>query len=274
MTTNLAEILVPIDLSAIADRALPIARTLAAGLGLPLDVVTVASPFGDDVADRRLLRGRLEGMSGVPSSCTVLHGEVVHAIVQRASEQQALLCMSTHGRGALTRTVFGSVAGEVLACSAGPVVLVGPQVDVSRFGPVRSLVLATDGGLQLLPEGPVAWLARRLAVPVHVVGVHEIGGVIAPGAPLSEATLLDHVEQLCASLAAIGVAARPTVVRDEHAGTAIASVADTLASPLVVLTRRLSSRAGRADHSHVVSAAVRDAKAPVVVVPRIAIDVS
>jgi len=262
------EVLVPLDLSATADRALPVARSLAGRLDLPLDLVTVSSPFEDESVAHRLLAHRLEATRGVAASCTVLRGEVVQAITQRATEAAAVLCLSTHGRGVLGRTVLGSVAVEVLGVSDGPVVLVGPNVDVSRFGEVRSLLVVTDGSLQLLPHGPIAWLAQRLGVAVRVVAVHELGGVLAPGTLLDETTFLDHVDELCGSFRAMGLSATPMVVRDQHATTALTSITGSCPSPLLVV---VSGRAGRPDRHHVVAALARDASAPVVAVPRVVV---
>ena len=67
-----SSIVVPLDLEPHGDRALPIARRLAATAGIPLELVTVSSPALTEEVDRYELERR--GRAGdVPWTATILH---------------------------------------------------------------------------------------------------------------------------------------------------------------------------------------------------------
>jgi len=261
-------LLVPLDLSATADRALPVVGGIATAIDLPVELLTVSSPFSDVRADRRALDERLVEAGPRVSARLVPSSDVVTAIAEVGREGRALICMSTHGRGVFGRNVVGSVAHDVLATSPRPIVLVGPMVDVNDYGRPRSILFGTDGFLTVGPDDTIVWLARQLRATVHVVTVEETPGVIVPGSILTGLALVEHVDGLCASLAQFGVDARPTVIREDHPAEGLCAVAARLPSPLAVMAGRRSGLAGRLGLGSVSGAVVRDGVAPVIIVPR------
>lgn len=65
---------------------------------------------------------------GVATRTHVMEGEPAETILEYAKDADvSMICMSTHGRSGLGRTIFGSVADEVLRNSHLPVLLIRPQ---------------------------------------------------------------------------------------------------------------------------------------------------
>ena len=140
-------ILVPLDGSRFAERALDEAKrlicegaelTLLQVVHLPLPVMTPdlgASMVMVDVEEmleesQKYLDGLADKLraEGLQVSTVALESErVVEAIVEYAEKRGIdLIVMSTHGRGGLSRLVFGSVAEGVVRQAPCPVLLVRP----------------------------------------------------------------------------------------------------------------------------------------------------
>ncbi|HEX5504385.1 MAG TPA: universal stress protein [Thermomicrobiales bacterium] len=171
-------ILVPLDGSALAERALPFAAALARVLDAPLllvRAVVVPEDLGYDPARRQLeavddaeayLR-RLAadlGRQGTAVETVVPYGEAAGAILDAARASEArLIAMTTHGRGGLGNWLAGGVATAVLARAPAPVLLVrawhaGGALDRLERG--ARIVVPLDGSA--LAEAALP-LATRLA---------------------------------------------------------------------------------------------------------------
>jgi nucleotide-binding universal stress UspA family protein len=154
-----ARILVPLDGSELAERALPLAAELARRKGAALDLVHVHVPISADpihveglpVIDEHMrslrrdhervylerVRERLG--SGLAASVVLLDGRPAAALAAHARSADAwLIVMTTHGRGGLERAWLGSVADELARTSAVPLLLVRPEpgAETARFGRV------------------------------------------------------------------------------------------------------------------------------------------
>jgi nucleotide-binding universal stress UspA family protein len=137
-------ILLPLDGSPLAERALPYAAALArrAGHRVVLVEAVQANPLpGVDASDARVevagragntLRGaarRLAAMA-VTAEPHTYYADPVHAILHAADRQAAdVIVMSTHGRGGFGRMLYGSVADQVLRHASVPVLLVPSIVE-------------------------------------------------------------------------------------------------------------------------------------------------
>ena len=138
-------ILVPLDGSTLAERALPhaldIARYSDGALHLvrvALAQIYVASKGGADLyphevlqQDREEAETYLEAIrsecqvKGAAATAEVLAGAVAESIVDYARDNQIdLIVMSTHGRSGLSRWVYGSVAEKVLRGAHCPTLIV------------------------------------------------------------------------------------------------------------------------------------------------------
>lgn len=145
MNTQQEKILVPVDGSEAADRALDFAVLLGTGLGLPLDVVTVLDLSQVDVYDGFYLTDRqLEELQtkarsdileraaarvpeGGPSVSTrLLRGRAARVLEEEAGKPGVrLVVMGRTGKGALERMLQGSVSRNLAAHSPVPVTIVG-----------------------------------------------------------------------------------------------------------------------------------------------------
>ena len=139
------QILVPLDGSRLAEEALPHARALARQFDCELVLLRViVSPYAITAPDlvlasqeinienfaqaaQEYLAGVADGLTaeGLPARTAIGEGPVAEGILRVAAEQHAdMIVMSTHGRGGVSRWVYGSVADRVLQASTCPVLLV------------------------------------------------------------------------------------------------------------------------------------------------------
>jgi nucleotide-binding universal stress UspA family protein len=171
-----ARILVPLDGSALAERALPYALELARA-GARLAVVHVhhrGQPAGvdlDAVAERLSRAGAIAETDG---RAVADGGDLGQAIVGAARELGAeLVVMSTHGRSGLGRWIYGSVAEQVLRQSPVPVLLVPPGADPAwPHDRARRVLVPLDGSpLAEQALGPAVALAVALAAELVLLSV-------------------------------------------------------------------------------------------------------
>lgn len=137
------QILVPLDGSAFAEAALPLALEISRRTGADLHLATVLEPvtsfayegwegaavewsrqYLDDVLER------IEGQGGGNIDHVVLNGHTVETLQEEAEAREAdLVVMASHGRGALSRLWLGSVADGFVRQTHLPVILVRPEED-------------------------------------------------------------------------------------------------------------------------------------------------
>ena len=148
--TGTHSIVVPLDGSAFAERALPVAAGIAARRQVPLRLVRVHVPAASEVHcaeglviidDQRDLDARIrEGAylvdqvhaldTPVPVETMLLDGHVSSALARDAKASgAALVVMTTHGRSGLNRLWLGSVADGLVRQGPAPVLLVRPTSD-------------------------------------------------------------------------------------------------------------------------------------------------
>jgi nucleotide-binding universal stress UspA family protein len=174
-------ILVPLDGSTFAERAIEPARKLAAMLNFRVGVVQcVGEADRGDTADDSYLevvtQERHLGWYQVAE-----YNDVPAGILAAAKERNAMVCMSTHGHGR-AEVVMGSRAEEILRrCDEGartnlPVVLVGRAYEPDSPQKLRSLVAPLDGTTrsETVCEFAVQW-AIRLELALRFVTVVEEG---------------------------------------------------------------------------------------------------
>ncbi len=95
------------------------------------------------------------GRSGPPTSQAVLHGEPAEAIAQAAAAEDVdLVIMGTRARGALARTLLGSVADTLLQRCPKPLMVVPEapkRVRAREEGPEEELAEALGPSVQGVP---------------------------------------------------------------------------------------------------------------------------
>jgi nucleotide-binding universal stress UspA family protein len=132
-------ILVPLDGSALADRALPFAVTIAARAGWSIRLLRAVNTFpapteAAGLALVREARAELDAVAarlvadGIQASTRVVDKQAETAILDETADQDVVLVvMSTHGRSGLGRFVYGSVADTVLRYAPIGVLTVPPH---------------------------------------------------------------------------------------------------------------------------------------------------
>jgi len=224
--------------------------------------------------------------SGLQSATEVARGDAAAQILRAIERDKVdLVVMTTHGRGAIGRTIFGSVADRVSQASPVPVLLVRPSPGglESATADIRRLVVPLDGSE--LAEGalPVAVaLAKRLRAQVRLVRAVELAATIAsmnglavPSIPVSgevyeqvlEAVLGDargYLVAVAVRLEQAGVAATWAVLE----GSPFFAIAEaTETGDLVVLASHGRSGVMRWLMGSVAEKLVREAPVPVLLVP-------
>ena len=129
------DVIVPLDGSLEASRALGPAAIVAGSLDSTLRAVAFAAPKNHvDVQDA--VQSQVGEFTDVKTSVLVADAaapvaDEFAALVEASPE--ALVCMTTAGHGR-TAGLTGSVATELLRKLSRPVLLIGPECDVSHFG--------------------------------------------------------------------------------------------------------------------------------------------
>ncbi len=138
-------ILVPLDGSELAERALVEAKRLAhegsqitlfqvirlplpivsPDIGMNMPVVDIEDMYGEARAYLERLAAQLVQEGFTADAAVVDSDHVADAIVSYATKHQIdLIIKTTHGRGGLSRLVFGSVAEGVLRHARCPILLI------------------------------------------------------------------------------------------------------------------------------------------------------
>ncbi|HEU5171076.1 MAG TPA: universal stress protein [Gemmatimonadales bacterium] len=166
MSLSLRELMLPLDGSALAEQALPVAERLARRAGAVLHLVSVHTPLSPLVlasagaettrlADREALQwlrdyldaktDALRGTGGLEVRSALLEGTPATALAQYAGAKEiGLTILTTHGHGGLSRLWLGSVADRLLCEGARPVLALHPQAQPQPMEFHRVLV-GVDG---------------------------------------------------------------------------------------------------------------------------------
>ena len=142
------KILVPLDGSILAERALPHAGEIARATGAEVILLQVVrAPLGDSpeagqaeenrafqdaVAETRAYLGKivanLSGEYNAKVRPEILEGSPAEGILGFAHKEDVdLIIMSTHGRSGVSKLLMGSVAEKVMLTTKRPVMLVKPE---------------------------------------------------------------------------------------------------------------------------------------------------
>jgi len=193
-------ILVPLDGSAFAEQALPLAVSIARRANATLQLAHVdlvpapmfvqarnnmESTYDPQVKERTTaylddVVWRLSSRAPVPVETALLEGSVTEALEEHVALKGVdLVVMTTHGRGMLTRSLLGSVADKLLRHLPVPVLLVRPRKeprDLTAEPAPRRVLIPLDGSA----------LGEQILEPALALG----------GLTQAEYTLLDIVEPM------------------------------------------------------------------------------
>lgn len=161
-------LLLPLDGSPFADRALRVAARLSARTGARVEVVTVLDPTmfiqafpaeprsasradmrEQHAAEQRMIDSRIAALRarGIDAAGAVLEGIVVETILDRVQTSGAdLIVMTTHGRGGFDRLRNGSIANALVAGASVPVLLVPASMPEDAVVLEGDVLCPLDGG--------------------------------------------------------------------------------------------------------------------------------
>lgn len=176
------KILVPLDGSPLAERAIPIAAALAGVTGSTIRLIRAVrtrrlpgvDATDDELAEMAAAEAYLDARAtelarqGGAAETSAVFAPPTAAILEEAGQADAgMIVMATHGRGQLGRWIMGSTARAVLRAAPVPVLLVRAwhaHRAVERIGPGARIVVPLDGSNTAEGALPVA---ERLAATLH-----------------------------------------------------------------------------------------------------------
>jgi nucleotide-binding universal stress UspA family protein len=199
-----SKILVPLDGSAMAERALSLAeRFVAEGEGrlillrvVPYFTVLAADPLlyeemnrmGEDeaLAYLRVIRNDLPDPGLADIVCQV--GSAADSILQYSKENDVdLIVMSSHGRSGLNRWVYGSVAERIMSQAPCPTLIINSRLASQEPAPKRILVPLDGSELAEKAIQPALNLAQTLDAQLYLLSVTTSGEVRIETAARAEA---------------------------------------------------------------------------------------
>lgn len=280
--TLLQRALVPLDGSALAERALPYARYLGHLCRADLILVRVAAargPHGDprdapleEIAAAETYLERLADsyQADYAVEYSVPCGDPASEIARVAAKRDAkVIVMATHGRGGLRQLLFGSVAHGVIHRTQLPLLLIPARLERTGWeSGLRRILVALDGSA--LAERALPY-AAALAAASHARLTLErvVEPPLAWPAPLSEPELTeveqarDYLARQAAPLRQLGL----DVMIEASVGASAARLTDAAArSDLIVLTTRVRPIIDQLLLGSVAESIVQAAAAPVLIV--------
>lgn len=255
-----SKVLVALDGSPAAARALPLARQVARQIGALVEAVYVTDDALPSPTVWRRLGEQLE--PGESLHVVARAGEPAAAILQLMDcPKVALLVLTTSGEGLGHGRQLGSVARAVVAGTTRPILIARPEALPVSIPPLQRLLLPLDGtpgtASALRPVVQLAWRLGAALDVLYVVGQEaevseEPGSLPAPlyiDQPQHEwpGWMREVTTRLCAGLARCpsGLSVETFLARGEI-GAEIAQFAAMHSEDVVVLVRRSRLEPGRA----------------------------
>ena len=284
----IANILVPLDGSALAERALPYAAGLAGAARARLRLLHVMPTLpsaihpraaGDMVARLDLLARQLRARDIQATASTITGHAPADAILTSANDPPAdLIVMSTHGRSGIGRWLYGSVADRILCLSDVPVLLV-PATSSHPWPKDRrpKILVPLDGSdLSETALGPARLLSYTLGADLLLMRVVEQtstpvwnfdpAGVATWSAPSDE---LEAARQYLGGIAeASGPVARSAdvLVDEGNPASMIASAARQEGADMIVMATHGRTGLPRLTMGSVATATVQRSPVPLLLI--------
>ncbi len=258
-------IVVPLDGSTFAERALGTAAEVARRAGA--HVVVITARYGGVIVEPKRYLEEAAHAAGIedPEPVVVEGRLAASAIASVAGENpDAAIVMTTHARQRLGQAVFGSVAEEVLRAVPAAALLIGPSVPDAPAH-LAEIIVCLDGSAlasAILPFAAV-W-ARDLHLDLVLIRVSEPdeSGLHEPE-PVERD--LSDLERIASELEPTCGPVRCEVLHHQRVAEAIVEFARNHPRALLALTTHGRTGLARLAAGSVAIAVVRDARCPVLV---------
>jgi nucleotide-binding universal stress UspA family protein len=189
------KILVPLDMSALAEQVIPHAVEMAKAFGSQIDIINICEPHSahDESENKAYCEsetGKIQAVLGTNRvKCQVISGSPEQQILGYIKQENIkLIFMSSHGRSGIMPWALGSTVDKVLRRTEIPLVVVKAKTHnnyVSQDSLFKRILVTLDGserGAKVVPYA--AEIARKLKselVFLHVVDtdrrVHNLGRI-------------------------------------------------------------------------------------------------
>jgi nucleotide-binding universal stress UspA family protein len=259
-------IVVPLDGSAFAESALRVARHVVdcTGESLRLLVVSTSATVDADADYLQRVTASL-GVQPVLSEQRLRRpGQRVASLICRVAEdagEDALVCMTAHGRTGLGEMLLGSTTEEVLRLTRRPVLVVGRTCSPSWPDEARLLVPldGSDRGEQILPEAAGVAVDWNLETSLLQV-VHPFDNETAQhlGAALTAAQ---------ERMRGLGVETKTDILFATNPAQTISQQARELGAALVIMSSHVHPGPARTLLGSVTMGVIHHAPCPVLVCP-------
>lgn len=296
-------ILVPLDGSAFAEQALPLAVEIARrtnailqlalvhhpvpALAMAVEVPDIESALDVDTRDREQhyiadVAHRLHTEENLPVTGLVLDGIVADAICQHVEATGVDLVVSTtHGRGQLSRFWLGSVADQLMRRLGVPVLLIRPRETPSVLSAHRldRITVALDGSRFAEQALDIASsFARLFGSTLDLLFVVEppppiadpSGLMIIPPTPDAEANLrknaTEYLERVAGRLRDEGLKVECQAIDGGNPATTILQQAEQRGAGLIALATHGAGGLERLMVGSVADKVIRGATTPVLIV--------
>jgi len=264
-------LLVAVDGTEASWRAAEVAQRLATWSGSGVELVHVAGRPQETVLAERRLNAELAasplGKTHPPMAIDVADPTVPATLARRANGVAGtVMVMATHARGR-SGALFGSVATDVLDATHGPVVMVGPHVDVEGFDAGREVIIPADGSalsevaLDLGGAVAIALDLRPWVVSMSEAndGTRHLGTGDVRGS--------GYARRLARELGVrIGREVEFEALHESHVGVAVARFAREASAAFVVACTHGRIGIDRLAHGSVAADIVRHATCPVMLI--------
>ncbi len=143
-------VLVPLDGSELAERAIPYAKAIAKTKGSELTLFTVSIASVEQL-DRPMnayleLNAKELQSQGIKASTAIAYGNVADKIIEYAANNSIdLIVISTHGYSGIKRWVLGSIARKVLYGTCADVLLIKSKAPKVYQVDLKKILLPLDG---------------------------------------------------------------------------------------------------------------------------------
>jgi nucleotide-binding universal stress UspA family protein len=252
-------IIVPLDGSEYAERALAPARMLARQSDA--DLVLVMGRLGGVPEPERYFKS-VAARARVEHARTVVLEDAIGADAIRTvadTEPDPLVCMATRARNGLGQALFGGTTEEVIRSTRVPILLIGPSVKDAGKWSFDEMVVCLDGSPTAAAIVPIATdYARDFGLTVWLVSA------IDPSDAPTEFEAA-HLHRAARELKDRGVSVNWDTLHGHDAVAAIIDFVATRSSPLLAMTTHGRTGVARIVAGSVTVSVVHRAPCPVLV---------